>query len=392
MSQQLINHSSDLKRLQEDGYEVSIKSGYLVITSVPYVNSSKEIKYGTLVSDLSLAGDMTDQPANHVAMFIGEYPCNRNGVEIVKFNAGSTPQTLAEGLVINHSFSTKPKTGRYTDYHEKMTTYIAIISGSAEALDPKVTARTYPVIEAQEEDSVFNYIDNASSRAGINIVTQKLEVDKIGIIGLGGTGSYVLDFVAKTPVKEIYLFDGDRFSQHNAFRSPGAPSVNELREKPQKVTYFKNRYSSMRRNIVANDWYIDSSNVDQLREMDFIFLCIDSGSAKKLIVEKLKEFGISFIDVGMGIYLVDEALGGIVRTTIATAEKGDHVEGKISFSDDSEDNEYTQNIQIADLNALNASLAVIKWKKLRGFYLDFENEHHSLYTIDGNNLINEVKL
>ena len=205
MSQQLINHSSDLKRLQEDGYEVSIKSGYLVITSVPYVNSSKEIKYGTLVSDLSLAGDMTDQPANHVAMFIGEYPCNRNGVEIVKFNAGSTPQTLAEGLVINHSFSTKPKTGRYTDYHEKMTTYIAIISGSAEALDPKVTARTYPVIEAQEEDSVFNYIDNASSRAGINIVTQKLEVDKIGIIGLGGTGSYVLDFVAKTPVKEIYL-------------------------------------------------------------------------------------------------------------------------------------------------------------------------------------------
>ena len=49
------------------------------------------------------------------------------------------------------------------------------------------------------------------------------------------------------------------------------------------------------------------------------------------------------------------------------------------------------NIQIADLNALNASLAIVKWKKLRGFYADPENEHFSTYTIDGNLIINEEK-
>jgi tRNA A37 threonylcarbamoyladenosine dehydratase len=51
----------------------------------------------------------------------------------------------------------------------------------------------------------------------------------------GGTGSYVLDFVAKTPVKEIHLFDGDIFDQHNAFRAPGAPSGEELEQRLKKV-------------------------------------------------------------------------------------------------------------------------------------------------------------
>ncbi len=52
-------------------------------------------------------------------------------------------------------------------------------------------------------------------------------------------------------------------------------------------------------------------------------------------------------------------------------------------------NDYSQNIQIADLNALHAALAVIKWKKLVGFYLDLEKEHFSVYASSDNNLINE---
>lgn len=63
---------------------------------------------------------------------------------------------------------------------------------------------------------------------------------------------------------------------------------------------------------------------------------------------------------------------------------------KIPLSDGGANNEYNQNIQIADLNALNAALAVIKWKKMCGFYLDLENEYHCTYTIDGNKIDNEI--
>jgi len=390
MSQQLINHSPDLQRLQDDGYDIEVRSNYLLLKHIPYVNSNREIKLGTLVSELTLAGDVTTTPNTHVVSFAGDYPCNKDGTEIARIRHQSSRQELASDLVVHHSFSSKPN-GGYKDYYDKMTTYVAIIASPAQSLDPTVTAKTFPVIESEEEESVFNYIDTASSRAGINLVTRKLERGKIGIVGLGGTGSYVLDFVAKTPVKEIHLFDGDRFLQHNAFRSPGAPSVDDLRAAPYKVDYFAARYSHMRKGIVPHVCYIDASNVDLLHQMDFVFLCLDKGRAKRLIVDKLEEWGTAFIDVGMGIQLVDDALLGVLRVTSSTAEKREHVsaKGRIPFSDGDDHNEYSRNIQIADLNAFNAALAIIKWKKLWGFYVDLEQEHHSTYTIDGNMLTNE---
>jgi len=40
------------------------------------------------------------------------------------------------------------------------------------------------------------------------------------------------------------------------------------------------------------------------------------------------------------------------------------------------------------LNAFNAVMAIIKWKKLKGFYRDLERENHTTYTTDGNMLLN----
>ena len=51
--------------------------------------------------------------------------------------------------------------------------------------------------------------------------------------------------------------------------------------------------------------------------------------------------------------------------------------------------EYERNVQIVELNALNAALAVIRWKKHRGFYLDLGGEGRSTYTIDGNHMSNK---
>jgi hypothetical protein len=394
MSQQLINRSPDLKQLRDEGYDIEVLSTFLLIKNIPYVNSNKEIKLGTLVSELTMAGDVTTTPSTHVALFTGDHPCNKDGTEIKQIKHQSGNQVLGDGLEINHSFSSKPTSGGYKDYYEKMTTYIAIISSQAQSIDPSVKAKIFPVIEPTEGESVFAYFDTASSRAGINLVSKKLEIEKIGIVGLGGTGSYVLDLVAKTPVREIHLFDGDKFLNHNAFRSPGAPLIGDLRNKPQKVAYFKEIYSRMHLNIVAHDCYIDSSNVDQLQGLNFVFLCLDGGEAKRLIVEKLVELDTPFIDVGLGVELDNESLGGILRITTSTVENREHLRSKdrISFSVENGNDDYSKNIQIADLNALNAALAVIKWKKLFGFYRDLEKENFCAYTIDGNSLINDDQL
>ena len=57
-------------------------------------------------------------------------------------------------------------------------------------------------------------------RAGISDLNAMLRGQKIAIVGLGGTGSYILDLIAKTEVSEIHLIDADEFVNHNAFRAP----------------------------------------------------------------------------------------------------------------------------------------------------------------------------
>jgi hypothetical protein len=290
-------------------------------------------------------------------------------------------------IIVNHSFSNKPS-GGFKDYYEKVTSYVRVISSQAAAIDPDAKAATFAPIATVIEDSVFNYLDTNSSRAEITAITSKTVGMKIAIIGVGGTGSYILDFMAKTPVKEIHLYDGDAFYSHNAFRAPGAISLEELKTRPKKVRYLHSIYSRMHKGIIPHEHHVSVADAEDLSTMDFVYLSIDDGDAKKEIVALLIRARVPFVDAGMGIQTIDHALSGSIRVTTVTPNKQDHVEKRISFGDGGND-DYAQNIQIAELNALNAALAVIKWKKLFGIYHDLEQEHHSVYEININKVLSD---
>lgn len=377
MSQKLINLNPDLKRLRDEGYFIQIRAGLLVMREVPYVNAQKQVKTGSLISSLNLSGEMTRAPDTHVVHFDGDYPCRADGTPISEISHASGKFDLGNRVIAKHAFSSKPENG-YKDYYDKMTTYASILSGQAAVLKPGANPRTFSVPE-DEDNSVFNYTETASGRVGIGALAKRLASETIAIIGLGGTGSYLLDQVAKTPVREIRLFDDDEFLQHNAFRAPGAPSLEQLRDAPKKVDYFREIYSRMHRRIIAHAVAIDHTNLHLLDGVTFAFICIHGGEAKRIVVEKLEALDASFIDVGMGVELVDGSLGGIVRVTASTPNKRDHAHQRLSFVGGGEDDIYSSNIQVADLNALNATMAIIKWKKIRGFYRDLERETQHLH-------------
>lgn len=391
MSNTLIAHSPDLQKLRNEGYKIEIKNTHLLVHEVPYVNSERKILRGVLVSPLGdLAGNRTAKPQNHVMYFIGEHPCDNNGKVITGIQNPGGGTTLAEGVVVNHTFSNKPAQG-YADYYEKVTTYEGIISSYAKAIDPNVKAQVFEVVTTEDDpEIVFNYLDANSARAEIQAISEKLQNLKIAIIGLGGTGSYVLDFVAKTPVKEIHLYDEDTFISHNAFRTPGAASIEilETQKQKKKVAYLHEIYSKMHKYIIPHEYSLTSNTVGELIGMNFVFICIDDLPSKKSIIDKLVEASIPFADVGIGIDVIDGLLDGTARVTTGTMEKNDHLAKRISFNGSTED-DYNKNIQIAEINALNAALAVIKWKKLFGFYYDLTKEHHSTYGISTNKLIND---
>lgn len=391
MLQQLISHSEDISKLSEEGYEMEVEGAYLIVNHIPYVNMRKEVSYGSLVAALTIAGPgRTGVPPDHTIYFRGDKPCDSLGQPLDSIINSSGNQQLTTNLVINHFFSSKPKSGNYPDYYEKIRTYAGILASQAQVIDPNVTAKPGRIRAASNNESVFQYPDTNSARARIDFLNVRFENHRIAIIGLGGTGSYILDLVAKTPVKEIHLFDGDIFQVHNAFRAPGAPTSEKFNETDRlfKTDYYYSIYSNMHRGIQSHPNFINEENASSLSEVDLVFVCVDKNEIRHFVINYLLSIGKPFIDVGIGVHIVDDSLIGTVRVTTGTSENHEHLSDRIGRSD-IELNEYAPNIQIADLNCLNAVLAVIKWKKIVGFYQDLKQEHNTLYFVNTGKLLND---
>ena len=385
MSQELINHSDDLKKLQNEGYEIDVKSGYGIISHIPYLKANGEIDYGTLVSSIAFEGDKAKYNGDHVIYFSGDQPCNADGTEITQIKHSDSNSILA-GINVKRSFSNKPDEN-YKNYYEKFVNYINIISSRAIDKDNSVTARTFKKV-VTEEESVFQYVDTNSSRAGIDNCNKKILNKKIAIIGLGGTGTYILDLVSKTNVKEIHLIDGDVFCQHNAFRSPGAASKEIFTKSLSKVSYFKEIYQNMHKNIIEHDIFINEENVNILKDMDFVFISIDSGIARNLIVDYLVSEKIPFIDTGIGLQNINDTINGLIRTTVFDKNNYDRISAYIDFDEDGDD-VYNTNIQIAECNALNATIAVIEWKKYFNIYENANSKCQNVYSIEMGEIVHE---
>jgi len=230
-----------------------------------------------------------------------------------------------------------------------------------------------------------------SSRNGTLSLADKFSGKRIGIIGAGGTGAYLLDLIAKVPVAAIHLYDDDTFNAHNAFRSPGAATLEEVNAGTAKVDFLAGKYQAMHKGIVPHVQRINASNLGLLDELDFVFIAIDSGEHKRVIFEYLKERSVSFIDVGLGVFWSadNQQLQGAVRATFGGPGHYDHLEKVVSYAADDEEDLYASNIQVAELNSLNAILAVMKWKQYLGFYQSEDRANHTVFTINDLTTINE---
>ena len=230
-----------LQRFVDEQYAITVRDQHLLVHDVPYVAADRTVKRGTLACTFITNADVAQPPDSHQAWFSGEFPCYPDGKEIVALGLDKQVRELFPGFVTNAWFSNKPPNG-FADHYTKMTHYIRVISDQARAVEAEVDARTGkdPVIYAN--DPVFRYPDSASARGEYLATSERLRLKKLAIIGLGGTGGYVLDQVAKTPVTEVHLFDGDEFLEHNAFRAPGAARASLLRvagDPPREL--FENR-------------------------------------------------------------------------------------------------------------------------------------------------------
>ena len=189
MSRLPISHSPDLQRLVDEGYDVAIEGGYLVLRDVPYLDARRRVRRGAIVSRLDLAGNRTIPPTDHMVWLAGGMPYTADGRPLTAMAHGQRRHDLGGGMKVDVMLCSRPIDGEFPDFHAKIVTFIEQLSAHARMVDPSVTARTGQIMLPESGRSCFAYIDTGSSRHGIGAFTARLEGLSVAIVGLGGTGS-----------------------------------------------------------------------------------------------------------------------------------------------------------------------------------------------------------
>lgn len=391
----LVSRNADLAKLVEKGYAVTFDSGWMVIRDIPYLDQHGALHVGAIATKLVFVDAAEVTQEDHTILFAGTHPCGLDGAAIPAIDAGVHTLTLTKAcsdVVVQRRFSNKPhkagQWGKFENFFDKIESYVAIICGPA-AHKHGASPLTFRSVEDSPPPSVFNFQDSLTSKAEIADLSRKIEDDVLAVIGLGGSGAYALDYLVKTPAREIRGFDGDAFHVHNAYRSPGKLEEAELGQ--QKAAVYQGRYSSFRSGLKLEARYIDSESGDAFKGVTFAFVCVDKGSARAAIFDVLIEKGIPFIDVGMGLKRAPSGpLKGMLRVTYYSPEDARRVRDLgLAEMNDGPENLYRTNVQIAELNALNAALAIIRYKQLRGFYDQADALFHLLFDIGDLKIVGE---
>ena len=227
----------------------------------------------------------------------------------------------------------------------------------------------------------FRIPNTFEARAAIGPVQNRIRQQRLAIIGLGGTGAYLLDLVVKTPVKEIHLLDSDHVEWHTFMRAPGAPSVAESDScgtgDLHKVDYYNSKYSPLRNGIHPHCVRLDSSAVLgeflSTHPIDYAFVCIDQAPDRDsprqdVVYQGLSDAGVPFIDSGVSITVEDSAVRGAVTTSAYGAGSTAWMDGIPNAKVEGVVGGY-RNVQLPEVNALAASLAVMEWRRRTGQYV-----------------------
>ncbi len=364
--QELASRNAFVKDLDDQGYHADFINGYFVIFGLPYLDKDGSLKYGDWISPVDLNEEgIINPPTSHQAWFNGDKPHNQTGGEL-NISTRENRIEITQDFAANYSFSLKllDENGQmrsYGSFEEKVQTYLDIITAPAMAGYPDATPLRGIQIKAADQGSPLRYPDTSSANYNINDISSLLRGKKVAIVGLGGTGAYVLDFLARTHLERIALFDDDKVHLHTIFRMPGF--IHRAIGKA-KVETLAQHYGQWHSAIDPIKERITLENIERLQEFDFVFVSVDDGPARRLIVDWLSSKAIPFVDCGMGLNRSVVGLNGTVRITGVdrTAYERTVNTAYLPTSNAKED-EYRRQAQIAELNALNAALAVIRFKQ-----------------------------
>lgn len=367
-----INHERQLAEVLQAGFDCCIEDDTLTVGIVPYRLSSGGVGHGHLICHLTRNGDDIAAPEDHtVAWIADEVPHLSGGQLMDQLIIDQSRITWSNGLT---SICTMSRRGPqpYPNYGQKMLTYARLIAREAVADWRTSSPGTITVKDAN------HFVDRETglNRVGVGHLNTLLANENIAVVGAGGTGGHIVDLVSKTNVRQLDIYDPDYVSVHTQLRWPGVVEKRIVEEKTNKAEYLASLYARRtNRNIRGHPFAINKDNLTYLRGKTMVFVAIDSGVARREVLTGLAGLGLNFIDCGIDLQGDDGPLTASVRIIRCQREEDLEKRSEIAImapgrDNEDEDDPYAQNVQTAEMNSLNAALAVAAWKQGIGFYKD----------------------
>lgn len=135
---------------------------------------------------------------------------------------------------------------------------------------------------------------------------EKLEQVIVGIVGLGGGGSHIVQQLAHIGVLHYRLYDADIVEESNLNRLVGAFDA-DIQAKTPKIEIAQRIVNSVQptAEVLAfrNRW---QENPEPLRGCDIVFGCVDSFAERRELEACARRYLIPYIDIGMDIHCIGD--------------------------------------------------------------------------------------
>lgn len=150
-------------------------------------------------------------------------------------------------------------------------------------------------------------------------VQKTLQILNIGVVGLGGTGSSVVEQLTRLGVGTLTIIDGQKFEKTNVNRLYGS-SIND--DGLEKITIAKNNIDDIDvgTKVIPYDKPITFlSSIEKLKNCDVVFGCTDDQWGRSILTRLAVYYHIPVFDMGVRIYSKEgtiESIQGRVTTLL----------------------------------------------------------------------------
>lgn len=133
----------------------------------------------------------------------------------------------------------------------------------------------------------------------------RLKALRVGIVGLGGTGSIVAQQLAHLGIEDLLLLDPDQVETTNLNRLVGARTADVGQPKVGVAQKLIEQINPQARVILGEESALLAPVAARLLDVDFVFGCTDSQGSRSVLNQLAYQFLLPMIDMGVSIVAAD---------------------------------------------------------------------------------------